>query len=257
MKYYVKCMTKSNIKVLITRPEKQGRVLAQQLQQTGIHSLCQPLFDYQALATAQQTKALLSADPSAIVIFVSVAAVEFAQQSYPSAQWQYRQVIAVGKATQLALKALGVDALSPTLQTSEGLLALPCLADIKDEHIIIVRGDGGRELIAQHLQQGGANVHYLESYQKVWRQLTQKHEQQWQNHQINCIVVTSNASLERIVQLIKNSESYWLDTCLWIVASARIAKHASQLGVRHIINADGANDQAIIAAIALYGKDHD
>jgi uroporphyrinogen-III synthase len=70
-------------------------------------------------------------------------------------------------------------------------------------------------------------------------------------------VITSNALLESIVHLIKNSDSYWKTTCLWIVASERIAQQAKQLGLLNIVNAHGANDQAILNAITLHGKSND
>jgi uroporphyrinogen-III synthase len=69
-------------------------------------------------------------------------------------------------------------------------------------------------------------------------------------------VVTSNALLEHLAKLIKNSDSYWQKNCLWIVASQRIANNAKQLDLSHVINANGASDEAIITAITLteYGN---
>jgi len=252
-------MPNSKPQVLITRPEKAGRVLAQQLKSIGINARCQPLFDYHPLASKKSTQKLIEQYPQATLIFVSVAAVKFAHHSFNFSQWQQKCVIAVGNATQTALKKLGVNAISPELHTSEGLLMLSALEkkNINDQNIIIIRGDGGREHLAHELSLRGATVHYLESYKKVWHKLSQSHVQQWKEQQINCIVVTSNALLESIVHLIKNSDSYWQTTCLWIVASSRIAERAKQLGLLNIINANGANDQAMLSAITLYGKNND
>jgi uroporphyrinogen-III synthase len=252
-------MPSNSKQVLITRPEKAGRALAQQLKGIGIKTQCQPFFDYQALASKTATQKLIEQHPQATLIFVSVAAVEFAHQTFNFSQWQQQCVIAVGSATKAALKALGINAISPELHTSEGLLTLNALSEknINGQSIIIVRGDGGREHLAEQLNLRGAKVHYLESYKKVWHQLTQSDVLQWKNQQINCIVITSNALLESIVHLIKNSDSYWQTTCLWIVASSRIAERAKQLGLLNIINANGANDQAMLSAITLYGKNND
>jgi uroporphyrinogen-III synthase len=252
-------MPSSNTQVLITRPEKAGRVLAQQLKSIGISAWCQPFFDYQVLASKKSTQRLIDKHPQAIVIFVSVAAVEFTHHLLNFSYWPQINIIAVGSATEAALKSVGVNAISPELHTSEGLLTLNALVEsnINNKDIIIVRGDGGREHLAKQLSVRGANVHYLESYKKVWFSLSQQHVQQWHNQQINCIVVTSNALLESIVHLIKNSDSYWQTTCRWIVASERIAERAKQLGLLNIVNANGANDQAIISAITLLGKNND
>ena len=80
---------------------------------------------------------------------------------------------------------------------------------------------------------------------------------EWKNKQINCIVVTSNALLDNIVRLINNSDDDWKNTCLWIVASERIAERAKQLGLLNVVNANGANDQAIMGAINNHGKNND
>ena len=252
-------MLNSKTHVLITRPEKTGRVLAQQLKSIGISAWCNPLFDYQPLSDENTTRTLIEKYPQAVVIFVSVAAVEFAHRTFDLSYWQQKTIIAVGSATKTALKQSGVDAISPEVHTSEGLLTLSALDErnIIHQDIIIVRGDGGREHLAEQLNNRGANVHYLESYQKVWLPLTQNPVQEWKNKQINCIVVTSNALLESIIGLINSADSDWKNTCLWIVASERIARRAKQLGLLNIVNANGANDQAIISAINNHGKDND
>jgi len=252
-------MPNNSTQVLITRPDKAGRVLAQQLESIGIDAWCQPFFDYLPFANKEKTQKLIKQNPQAIIIFVSVAAVEFAHHTVNFSLWPQKTIIAVGDATKAALKNLGVNAISPELHTSEGLLTLDALHETKtnNQTIIIVRGDGGREHLAQQLNLRGANIHYLESYKKVWLPLTQNHVRQWKNQQINCIVITSNALLESIVHLIKNSDSYWQTTCLWVVASSRIAKRAKQLGLENIVNANGANDQAMLSAITSYGKNND
>jgi len=249
-------MNNNKLNILITRPIKPARVLAGKLEHIGHTSMCQPLFDYQALADRETTQQLIKSYPNAIVIFISNAAVEYANQAFELSQWHSQQFIAVGSATQATLKRYDIDALIPEMHTSEGILNLGILASLDKKDVIIVRGDGGREHLAEQLQQRGANVHYLESYQRVWHNLTPGDVQQWQNNAINCIVVTSNALLDNLAKLIKDSAGYWKNDCLWIVASQRIANNATQLGLNHVINANGASDEAIMTAISLteYGN---
>ena len=242
-------MTNSNINVLITRPESAGRELQQHLKTQGIVSYCQPFFDYQSNQALQQLKTLQNTLTAPIVIFVSVAAVEFANKLLPIATWAKQDVIAVGSATQRALKAFGVDAVVPQQHDSEGLLTLSQLSNVSKKDIVIIRGDGGRELIAEALSIRGANVHYFESYRRVWRNLSINALKTWQQQQINCILVTSNALLEFIVNLIKNSDAYWKEDCTWIVASSRIANNAEKMGLKRVINAHGANKKAITSAL--------
>ncbi|MFT5757726.1 MAG: uroporphyrinogen-III synthase [Alteromonadaceae bacterium] len=246
-------MQSINLKVLITRPEKPARVLAQNLAHLGISTICQPMFDYQKTASSEKTQALLRTFHQPILIFVSAAAVEFADKIMPLAQWPHTKIIAVGKATTMALKTLGVTVICPQQQDSDGLLALPELNAVKKQTIVIVRGDGGRELLADTLQQRGANVHYIESYQRIWRTFDKKICQQWRIKQINCIVITSNALLESVVHLLDKSDDYWQSSCLWVVASKRIADMATKFKLHNVINANGASDQAITAALVNYG----
>ncbi|TWX74241.1 uroporphyrinogen-III synthase [Colwellia sp. C1TZA3] len=247
-------MTKHKLKILITRPEKAGRDLQGCLQQQGYQSYCQPCFDYQDGASLEQLRALQRQLTRPLVIFISVAAVEFANKLMPISLWSTKEVIAVGAATEQALKTLGINALVPTKHDSEGLLALQPLQNVQTKDVLIVRGDGGRELIAEDLRRRGASVHYLESYQRVWRNCSPKVIKTWHQQQINCILITSNALLEFIVSLIDNSDNYWQEQCLWIVASNRIALKAEEMGINRVINAHGANTTAIINALA-YGQE--
>ncbi|MFT5814200.1 MAG: uroporphyrinogen-III synthase [Psychroserpens sp.] len=243
-------MNKHKLKLLITRPEKAGRDLQNRLQEQGYQSYCQPCFDYQDGANLEQLQALQSQLTYPIVIFISVAAVEFANKLMPILLWPAQEIIAVGSATQQVLKTLGVSALVPIKHDSEGLLALASLKNVQAKKVMIVRGDGGRELIAEALRSRGASVHYFESYRRVWRNYSLDVIKTWHQQQINCILITSNALLEFIVNLIKESDSYWQEQCLWVVASNRIAIKAEKMGISRIINANGASTKAIINALA-------
>jgi uroporphyrinogen-III synthase len=243
------------LKVLITRPEAKAQQLASLLDEQNITNIRQALFDYQPYASPQATDtALKSAD---ILIFVSVAAVEFAHASSPlpvnSLQNNTSQLFfAVGNATKQALMAIGItQVLSPPLQQehSEGLLKLPELTHVKSKKVVIFRGNGGREHIANGLIQRGANISYIESYQRVWRTLPKNIAHQWQAQQINCIVVTSNdillALIKYLVGATDNTNNYWQTQCLWVVVSERIAQNAKNLGLTRVMNTHSASSQII------------
>ncbi|WDE11771.1 uroporphyrinogen-III synthase [Thalassomonas haliotis] len=243
-------MTTSKLKVLITRPQEKGRVLAQKLTQLGICASHQALFSYQALANQSQIKQSLALSPHPVLIFVSVPAVTYAHLSWPLQHWPHQSVIAVGTATKKALQQSGIDnVICPQEHNSEGMLALPELTEVDKKQIIIVRGNGGRELMAETLSQRGAKVNYLESYQRIWLSLPRDIPQQWQAKQINCIVITSNALLERMVEILAPLDECWQKNCLYVVASERIAAKAKTLGLQRVINARGADDQAITGTL--------
>lgn len=260
----------NKLHLLITRPQDKGRELALSLKKLGITSTCQAFFDYKPLATNKQTQDIINLNPKAIVIFVSIAAVNYANNAYPIKHWQAKHFITVGEATKTALQSVLSPSSPannfhhcpsihcPTIHNSEGVLTLAVLQQVKHENIIIVRGDGGREHIKNTLEKRQANVTYIESYQKIWRTFNKNIVKKWQAQQINCIVITSNALLESVVHLMKSVDTNTSITTgtdagignyLWIVASKRIADNAKQLGLVNVINANGANDQAIIASL--------
>ena len=255
-------MIENQLHLLITRPEKQGLILMKKLADNKLEACCQPLFDYQTKQVPAEIKRTLTTAPKnnelhTIVIFVSVAAVEYANELLPLKHWQVKNFLTVGEATQKALLALDITANCPKIHDSEGLLSLPELSniEIKNKAVIIVRGDGGRELIAETLKKRQAQVRYFESYQRVWRKLPGNIVQQWQAKQINAIVVTSNAALEKLTELLLiNKNAYWQTNCLWLVASQRIADNAIRLGLTQVINSQGANDEAILSCLNQLNK---
>lgn len=254
--------------VLITRPEEKGRLLAMQLQTIGITTTCQSFFDYHSYTDQKTLQRTLKESLPDIIIFVSVAAVNFANQIHPISAWvnskttNRTRIFAVGQATKMALESCSVNqVIYPTLQNSEGLLELAELNTVNNKNIIIVRGNGGREHLKDVLKQRGAQVNYIESYQRLWQTVNNNVVKQWHDTQINAIVITSNALLQRIVDIISafidtlTSEEKlifesWYNACCWVVASERIANNAKALGLYNIIDANGANDQAIIVALS-------
>lgn len=244
--------------VLITRPEKEGRVLANKLKNMDVDTYCQPMFDYQLNNTKVNLLHLFTQVNQPILIFVSVASVVYANKISPIATWPASQIFAVGKATLQALQTLNVDAVAPSLQNSEGILSLAELQTIEEQSVIIVRGDGGREYLAETLKSRKAIVYYFETYQRIWRQLASNVVQHWRSNNVNCIVITSDALLQSVVELVQLmnqsdscADNYWQNTCTWVVASERIAEKARAIGLINVVNAQGASDNAISEAISL------
>ena len=113
---------------------------------------------------------------------------------------------------------------APDDQRSEGLLALPQLQDVAGKHIVIVRGNAGRELIKQGLLARGAKVSYVQSYKRVPLPLDgQRLSDQWRAQQIQCIVVTSNEILSLLLQSLPATAQPWLAQRQWIMVSQRMA----------------------------------
>ena len=78
------------------------------------------------------------------------------------------KVIAIGPTTARAVSDLfGCTVIhSDVGVTSEDLLSLPELEEIAGKQIGILRGKGGRELLAAELRERGAVVDYFEVYRR-------------------------------------------------------------------------------------------
>ena len=104
------------------------------------------------------------ADRYDLVIFVSANAVRFGADMLD--QRRDLKVAAVGQATAAALNAAGyrVSLMPSEGADSEALLAMPQLAHMAGQRVLIVRGTGGRELLSEVLTARGAQVQYAEVY---------------------------------------------------------------------------------------------
>ncbi|MCC4834695.1 uroporphyrinogen-III synthase [Shewanella sp. 10N.7] len=238
------------MKVLLTRPEGRNQAMAEQLKNKGVDFIVTPLLAVAATLSPIEAHQLSQADS---IIFISTNAVHFAAQSLKG-QFPNCRYYAVGQATADALTQYNIQAeVAPeNSQDSEGLLSLSSLAEIQHQRIIIVRGVGGRETIAEKLTLRQAKVNYWEVYQRVMPKLdAQSVCSHWQAAQIDTIVVTSGEVLVNLINLVPKELFAWLQSCHIIVPSHRVEQRAKTAGLCHVTNANGANTQAVLQALSL------
>lgn len=238
------------MKVLLTRPEGRNQQMADALTQLGIdYHLC-PLIDITPSNTSPKAS-FFSADK---LVFISANAVYFAANYLNNHFPMHCDYFAVGEATQMALAEFQlVSQSSPSSQQdSEGLLSLSQLQDVELQKITIVRGEGGRETLAQTLSERGANVDYWQVYQRSKPALDPKSVcQQWQDLGIDTLVITSGEALANLMELVPKELFAWLRSCHMIVPSHRVQVQAISQGFHRVSNANGASTQAILTALAL------
>ena len=149
--------------VLVTRPQHQADDLVAAIEAAGGRAYRFPVFDIVPREPAEVKRDIGSMGPSDIVIFVSANAVRFGLGIIGHPQ---PRVAAIGPATAAALKQAGVtvDIRPQDGFTSEHLLFEPALNEISGQAVTIVRGERGRELLAETLRCRGADVRYLSVY---------------------------------------------------------------------------------------------
>jgi uroporphyrinogen III methyltransferase/synthase len=176
---------KARYTVVITRPAGQSDALAAQLAGAGIATLEFPLIDIAPIEDAGPLHAALGAlERYALVVFVSPNAVDHAFGQFRAIWPHALPVGVVGPGSVAALARHGVEApayrvISPAASAddeaarldSEGLFAAIDTAlgaaSLKGKRVLIVRGDGGREWLAEHLREGGVEVETVAAYRRL------------------------------------------------------------------------------------------
>ncbi len=192
-----------------------------------------------------------------IAIFVSANAVEYGVAD-PAAWPAQLLPLAPGPGTAAALAAVGIpDVRIPvTSMDSEGLLALPELANVAGSRIVIFRGAGGRELLHSTLAARGAHVEQIECYQRA-RPTTDAAGliEAWRDRRIDAVTLTSSEGLDNLWAIFDAEARSYLAGTPAFVPHAAIAERASALGLRTIIVTPPA-DAGLIASLLEYFSAH-
>lgn len=183
-------------------------------------------------------------DPD-IVIFVSEQAVAHCGSLDFCAG---AKVFAVGERTRHALAGLGVDAVSPGLATSEGLLALPALERAAGKTVLIVSGEGGRSVLQDVLSERGARVVTCSCYR---RHRTTVPDLDPAN--VGAIVAASGEGLEAALEIWRAAGG--ASSVPVLVPSRRVAIEARKAGCARVVECAGADTRAILSALERLGAD--
>ena len=235
-------------RLLVTRFVPQCARLTKTLNDHGIFALAQPLLEVQK-SLEFANGCFVFTKTYDYIIAVSSNAVDYANQALFGNSWPVSCYLAVGKTTQIKLQQVtGQQVIVPkAIFSSEGLLALPCLVDLSGKQILILRGVGGRELLAEKLTARGAFVEYYQPYQRVIIDLCASViVAQWQRQKINGAIISSVELYERLFDLVSKNYFSWLKTLTIYVPSERIAKHVLLSGCLDVKILPGMKDQQIV-----------
>lgn len=240
------------LNVLITRPEEQANALAEAIQQAHGRPIRFPAMEILGPPDKKAAKAAL-ADLTGIdlLIFISANAVRYAFPLMPDNIPLNLSVAAIGQATANALDEIGLEpTLVPDQQlNSEGLLALTEMQQVTGKRITIVRGNGGREILKQTLEERDASVDYIEVYR---RQIPKRNPANlianWPN-MVDVVTISSGEILQNLMGMLGDSGTALLKTTPILVASPRIAEQAADSGFNSIYVAESALDQDILRAL--------
>ena len=244
--------------ILLTRPEHQADPLAQLIRAEHGAALLFPTIEIEPIMDSAEARDRF-ADPGAwqYLIFVSRNAVTAAFEHYIDRQQALAEdrIIAIGQGTAAALAACGIKAVVPAAgqADSEALLAMPELgrAALGGRAVLIVRGEGGRGLLADTLARRGARVRHAIVYRRRLPRYTEDQPQRlWQGRAIDAAVVTSNTGLANLVKLTLAEERRYLFNTPLILMSERARRFARQQGfVAGLKIAPSQDDPGLLAAL--------
>lgn len=168
--------------VLVTRPQPQADEWAARLVALGVAAVALPLMDIADVPDAAPVRAawqdiLADGAPPALVMFVSPSSVDRFFRLAPAGwAWPSATLAAsTGPGTALALRAAGVpmaavvspDAAAGRFDSEALWSSLRPLRQWQGLRAWIVRGEGGRDWLADTLRQQGAQVHLVEAYRRT------------------------------------------------------------------------------------------
>lgn len=243
------------INVLVTRPAFQAQSLCNKIEALGGRALRLPVIEIgepdDITPALKIINHLHSVD---IAIFISSNAVEKAHALICAhGNWPENiKIAAVGKHTAETLRHIGkrVDILPQHQFNSEAVLALKEMQEVKGKHIVVFRGEGGRELLAESLRQRGAHVEYAEVYRRIKPHTDIRAVQKaGKAGEIHIITVTSTEGLDNLYDMIGTDGHAWLLNTPVIVLSQRTADRAQELGFKTSIIASQASDEGLVASI--------
>ncbi|UQY43928.1 uroporphyrinogen-III synthase [Erwinia sp. PK3-005] len=243
--------------ILVTRPSPSGDELVTRLCALGYTAWGFPLIEFSpGHELAQLPQQLAALSPGDLVFVLSQHVMHYAQPCMQRAGLTWPASLdyyAIGRSTALALhRASGQNVVwPPERETSETLLQLPTLRRLKGKKALILRGNGGRELLGATLAQRGADVRFLECYQRCEKFYHGPSEgKRWRDRGIDTLVVTSGEMLQQLHRLFPAIDrEEWLLGCRLLVVSERLATLAQELGWSDIKVADGADNDALMRAL--------
>jgi uroporphyrinogen-III synthase len=240
----------TGLTVLVTRPAGQADALCAHIERFGGTPLRFPTIAIEPVEAP-------AAEPCDLVVFVSVNAVMHGKHLLTSIG--STRVAAIGKATAASLRdaKIDVDYVPAAGFTSEALLAHPALRLEPGMRALIVRGEGGRELLRDTFAASELIVQTREVYRRVRPNVDPAArdalESAWAEDNVDVVTLTSVATLENLQAMLSERGGALLRSSRVLVVSERIREAARAAGLEgEIIAAPAADDASIVGALAQW-----
>lgn len=242
--------------IVVTRPEGQAEVLSCEIERRGGAALRFPVL---AIAPPHDNAELMAAaarlDDFALAFFVSPNAVEHALSCILAHRsWPLKLPVAtVGPGSAQALHAAGFEHVIVPREgfDSEAVLELPefSTAKLAGRSVVLFRGNGGRELLAETLTQRGAEVVKVTAYHRYCpRTDPTPLINMALAEQLDALVLTSSEGVRNLAHMLNAPAMAVLAQVPVFAPHPRIAGHALAAGFHSVVETDGG-DVGILAGL--------
>ncbi len=239
--------------MLVTRAAHQSTPLCELIRSHGGYPITFPALEICGPENPSITQSQLARlDRFDIAIFISPNAVTHGLAMLEERTPLNRlKIAAVGKSTAHALEQAGLTVdITPTDRfDSEALLKTPELHHVEGIQIIIFRGNGGRPLLGDTLQQRGAAVTYAEVYQRTCPAADPTELLAIWSTTVQVVTATSIDILNNLATLLGAKGMQKLRSTPLLVISERMQTEAQKLGCQNIILAQRADDPSLLKAL--------
>ncbi|MGH8808174.1 MAG: uroporphyrinogen-III synthase [Noviherbaspirillum sp.] len=253
---------RTTLPVVITRPRAQAIPFAQRVAAIGREAIVFPLLEIHPLADQTELRAALKdVERYAMVAFVSPNAIDAAFAI--RRDWPAQVALAVvGEGSRAALAQHGLTSANATIVSpadrlrtdSQTLLEVLDLDALRGKRVLIVRGETGRELLADALAPRGIEVVKVAAYRRVAPVLDDAGRAQLRSllERGGDWVITSSEALHILMQMVEEAVPgdgvAKMQHQNIIVPHVRIAETAQSLGFVQIVQT-GSGDEQLLAAL--------
>lgn len=234
---------------LVTRPQGQADTLLAGIRALGATADHIPFLAIEPIPDLAPLVSIARKLPDyAACIFISANAVRIAWPVLNQVGWPAERIAAcVGPGTAAVLRALGVQRIiQPESRfDSEGLLAESGFAPPRcdGQAFALIRGEGGRDLLAASLRARGARVDEVAVYRRHLHPDALAHLQGWlRDPATDILIVSSSESLQRVISAADPALIAQLQLLPVLVPHSRIAETARQLGFEHVETSAGGDE---------------
>ena len=242
----------AGLTIVVTRPREQATKLMQGISRLGGNPVLLPLLEISppgdpVVLTAQIARLA----EFQLAMFISPNAVQYGMAAIQAAGGlpSDLRIATPGQGSARALRELGIESILAPQEgfDSESLLALPELQDMASKRVLILRGDGGRELLGDTLKQRGAQVEYAECYRRAKPTFDAA---TLLDTAPDALTITSSEALSHLWELLDSTEKQRITPLPLLTLHPRIAEKAQQLGFGEVLITATGDDGLLSGLVA-------